>query len=523
MHSLGQIVVGAILVALGWMIVRRFAGATLWPNQTLVLDAIIPLAAFVGCVALTGKPVICGIGLFALLCAIARADRLKRRILREPILFYDVYQTIDVLFRHPQVDILAAANWRSAVTMSAGMAATVAAMWLEPALWRWTPLPAATFLLLLSAIILAVRGPLLMASAIRLRSLGATGDPRADAARLGFFAMQIVHVMLARAERAERRAASRMGTGPALRRARSNDGCPVILIQSESFFDARRLDRRMPSDLLPAFDRHCRSGIQWGRLAVPGFGGNTMRTEFAVLTGMTEAAIGFDRFNPYQALARRPIGSLAWRLRSEGYRTICIHPFDRRFYRRDIVMENLGFDAFLGEEAFARPAPPGGYIPDSDVAALTLDLLRDEGPKVFIFAITMQNHGPWSDRANRFPGAIYDRVPVLAGDRGLSSFAAGLHESDRMLELISAELAARGDDGVIAFYGDHLPGFSATFEKLGFVDQCSDYVITRCHEHVGRRIDLAAHELSDAILDALVTTARFTDRPRVAAHAARTH
>jgi len=60
-----------------------------------------------------------------------------------------------------------------------------------------------------------------------------------------------------------------------------------------------------------------------------------------------------DRFNPYHRFTSVPVSSLAWRLRAEGYRHDRLHPFDRTFYGRDRVMPNLGFDVFLGEEAFA--------------------------------------------------------------------------------------------------------------------------------------------------------------------------
>jgi hypothetical protein len=83
-----------------------------------------------------------------------------------------------------------------------------------------------------------------------------------------------------------------------------------------------------------------------------------MRAEFAVLTGVPESALGYDRFNPYYALARVPIESQVWRLRRAGYRTICLHPFDRRFFRRDLAMPALGFEQFLAARRSAAGAKP---------------------------------------------------------------------------------------------------------------------------------------------------------------------
>ena len=145
-------------------------------------------------------------------------------------------------------------------------------------------------------------------------------------------------------------------------------------------FDARRLSPAIPPELLAGFAACCASSAQFGRLVVPGWGANTMRAEFAVLTGIPESELGYDRFNPYYALARTPIDSHVWRLRRAGYRTICLHPFDRRFFRRDLAMPALGFERFLGRETLGGSRTPP-YYPDPDLARDILRILDREGPR----------------------------------------------------------------------------------------------------------------------------------------------
>ena len=125
--------------------------------------------------------------------------------------------------------------------------------------------------------------------------------------------------------------------------------------------------------------RAARNGLS-GRLHVPGWGANTMRTEFAVLTGIPESALGYDRFNPYYGLARVPIELQVWRLRRAGYRTICLHPFDRRFFRRDLAMPALGFERFLGRETLGGARRPP-YQSDPELAGHILRTLDAEGPR----------------------------------------------------------------------------------------------------------------------------------------------
>jgi hypothetical protein len=79
----------------------------------------------------------------------------------------------------------------------------------------------------------------------------------------------------------------------------------------------------LPRGFLAGYDAACAGGA-YGSLAVPAWGANSTRAEFAVLSGIAEPALGYDRYNPYHALTRAPIASQVWRLRAAGYRTICL-------------------------------------------------------------------------------------------------------------------------------------------------------------------------------------------------------
>jgi len=308
--------------------------------------------------------------------------------------------------------------------------------------------------------------------------------------------MLFSHGMIARAERTTRRAGAAPPVGTPKSTAAPRE--PIVLVQSESFFDARRLHADVPRDLLPTFDACSATALQRGLLSVPGWGANTMRTEFAVLSGLSDVELGFDRFNPYHAFARRPVASLAWELRARGYRTVCVHPFDRRFFRRDIAMPNLGFDAFLGPESFVGAACNGLYVTDEALAQRIVTLLGSEGPNLFVFAITMENHGPWN-------GAVSGREPgrrvlaMAAPDAALRQYLDGLRNADRMLAVLSDALA-KEHPGLLGFYGDHLPSLPTVFDAVGFSDPRTDYLIW--HPAGGERVerDLAAHDLPRAVL-----------------------
>jgi len=500
---------GVLLALAAWLLPRRVALARRAAPGVLALD-MAPIALGAGLLGLaTGRPIFAGLLMLALGAGLALVDYTMRQTLREPVVFSATAELSQV-FTHPQLYLPFAGPGLVLGGAAAAILGGLALLVLEPPLWPPRPIAAlaAVALILIGGWIVG-KEPLLGAASGALARLAPSGEPFADAASLGPFAMLLVHTMIARAERPARQ---RNLAAPAVVRERGggpigDSGGPIIIVQCESFFDARRLSPRIPRDLLPGFASCCASAALFGRLLVPAWGAYTMRAEFAVLSGVPEKELGYDRFNPYYALARVPLESQVWRLRRAGYRTICLHPFDRRFFRRDLALPALGFESFLGRDTLGGSrAPP--YCPDPELAGDILRVLDEEGPRTFIFAITMGNHGPWL--AKRPPidpavAGIFD--PAETADYGeLLRYLDGLRRSDEMLRLLTEGLARRGSSAVLAFYGDHLPSLGTAFRHFGFDESSSDYAIWPGAGAPQRR-DLYAHELGRLIVDAVLGVA----------------
>jgi len=502
-----QLVTGGALALGAWLLPRHVAKARSDLPPAILLDFLPIVLAGTVLLAVTGRPIFTGALLFSLGAGFALADRTKRAVLREPVVFSEMSELRHV-FTHPQLYLPFAGP-----ALVFGGAATasvlcVALLYLEPSLLHPNPLLVVLYGVLIAVGIWATsREPALGALAAALRELGATGDPSSDAARLGPFAMVLTYGIIARAERATRRARHRPLPAPALSRAHDQPPIPLVLVQCESFFDARRLSPQIPQRLLSGFDACCGSGGTFGRLEVPGWGANTMRAEFAVLTGIPESELGYDRFNPYHAFARAPIASLVWHLRGQGYRTVCLHPFDRSFFRRDLTLPALGFETFLGIETLGGSRRPP-YYSDPELAEHVLAVLEAEGPRVFIFAITMGNHGPWREGGAPIDSELernFDAVGLPQGGE-LLRYLDGLRQSDEMLQVLVNGLQRRRSPGVLAFYGDHLPSLPDAFRHFGFDEIGSDYVLWRADTADARHLDLPAHRLPRVIVDALHAT-----------------
>ncbi|MGC2201222.1 MAG: LTA synthase family protein [Stellaceae bacterium] len=501
-----HVAAGGLLALAGWLIPRRVAKTRIAASLALLLDFLpIVLTASLLLIA-TGRPLFTGVLLFSLGTGFALADRTKREVLREPVVFSDMSEFPHV-FTYPQLYLPFAGPVLVVGGAVAALALSLALFWFEPELWEPDPLlvlPA--FLLVGAGVRLISREPALGAAALALRRLGATGEPLKDAAKLGPFATILTYGLIARAERVHRRARHAPHPAPLLSRPHTDVDVPVILVQCESFFDARRLSPLIPRDLLSGFDACCESGATFGRFEVSGWGANTMRAEFAALTGIAEAELGYDRFNPYHAFARAPTNSLVWRMRDRGYRTICLHPFDRGFFRRDLTLPALGFETFLGLESLGGSRRPP-YTPDPELANQVLEVLAAQGPRVFIFVITMGNHGPWREVASKDPALKRQFDPTgLPQGAELLSYLEGLRQSDAMLQILASGLQEEYTEAILAFYGDHLPSLPRAFRYFGFDEWHSDYVMWHNSSLPAGQLDLPAHRLPRLIIDALHAT-----------------
>ncbi|MCJ9707701.1 LTA synthase family protein [Bordetella hinzii] len=254
----------------------------------------------------------------------------------------------------------------------------------------------------------------------------------------------------------------------------------LISIQSESFFDVRRAYSVVKPDVLSEFDKLRAGALAHGELEVAARGANTVRTEFAFLSGMNPDDLGVHRFNPYRRLGRHGVPTLANYLKAIGYRTICVHPYYGNFYRRDRVLPALGFDEFIDLRAFERAERVGAYVGDSALADFVIDLLQRNGDKrpVFVHVITMENHGPlhWEkiDREKE-ADVIVGKLPKHCED--LVAYLHHLRNADLMFKKLSSFFRSAKQPIGLCLFGDHVPIMPKVYRHLGAVSGRSDYVI----------------------------------------------
>jgi hypothetical protein len=466
------VVLGSIIAAV--MVVCSFAVEAIAVTRSSLrrppLALMLHLAALAvggaACIALTGRPLFSmGVAL-ASIGLLAVVGNAKHASLREPLVFSDLLLFSQV-FSHPRLYLPFLGIGKLAVVL-VFIAGAAGAFFAESPAGRELRYAAAALALLCVPVCIAVA-----------RRLPLTLLPFPDQRRFGFFAALIAYSIngLSRAQRSA--FAHAADTSPFA--ADSPDVRPdVIVIQSESFFDARRLGTCVSGAPYAHFDRARCESFEQGELAVPAWGANTMRSEFAMLTGLTSARLGYARFYPY-AFVRRSCASLAGYFSRGGYRTLAVHPYYANFFGRGRAFSHMHFDRFIDIDDFRSASRVGPYVGDLAVADKLIALLQASNDQpLFAFAITMENHGPLH-LETVIPGESTSRH-TLGEDarwRDLTAYLRHVENADAMIGKLTGYLRERTRPTVLCFYGDHVPAMSSVFDALETDPTHSDYFIWR--------------------------------------------
>lgn len=438
--------------------------------------------------ALVHRPVFSTVIGLALLMLIVMVNNAKFHSLREPFLAQDFEYFTDAI-RHPRLYI-PFLGWGRAISIAVAVIAAIAVgLVLEPSLFSRTT-PQIFWLHSMSSVVIGV----FLLCLGHLRSGPVCYQPESDLYRLGLLAY------LWRYWRDEQRkidVCDANETLPELPDGDAHASLPdLVVIQSESFFDPRRSFSGLRSDLLSAFDCLKTESVDYGQLQVPAWGANTVRSEFAFLSGRENASLGVHQFNPYRRFVWSCPETIATRLRAAGYRTVCIHPYPASFYTRNRVYPKIGFDEFIDIGAFENAPKSGPYVGDQPLAERVIQELRcaDDAVRrpLFVFVITMENHGPLHlERVAAGDVARLYRETPPAGCDDLTIYARHLENADKMFSSLRSHLLKSSRDAILCIYGDHVPIMPTVYAQLAVPDGTTDFVIWR-NRRIKQNADLRA-------------------------------
>ncbi|MDF2542876.1 MAG: Phosphoglycerol transferase, alkaline phosphatase superfamily [Herbinix sp.] len=249
----------------------------------------------------------------------------------------------------------------------------------------------------------------------------------------------------------------------------------IIVIMNEAFSDLSLInDYETNMDYLPNI-RALQEDTVKGNLYVSVFGGATSDTEYEFLTGNSMAVMPSNCV-PYQQFVTDETDSLASTLKEQGYYNIAIHPYKRSGYKRDIVYPLLGFDEFLSMENFKNPHTIRGFISDQDSYHKIIEEYETKGDRpLFIFNVTMQNHGGYSEQT-LFEDDNNVKLVNMEGYADVEQYLSLVRESDKAFQMLLDYFKQQEEPTIILMYGDHQPvAYSRLHDEL-IIEGAEDYM-----------------------------------------------
>lgn len=168
-----------------------------------------------------------------------------------------------------------------------------------------------------------------------------------------------------------------------------------------------------------------------------------------------------------------------------GYNAQSYHNWTYSYYKRNITMNTLGFNNYLGCGNGLEERMNCTWLPsDVDLINVTTpDYLGKEEPFVTYY-VTVSGHSPYNINDN-IARKYWDYVKDLNYSEPVKYYIAAQMELDRMLEQLIKNLEDSGelDDTVIALVGDHYPYTLQTEEVNEAASYTKDGVVEINHSN----------------------------------------
>lgn len=231
----------------------------------------------------------------------------------------------------------------------------------------------------------------------------------------------------------------------------------IFVILEESTFDPQLLAVCInnPACKTPLFTS-AEAGQESGPLFVHTTGGGTWLSEFSFLSGFDWRVFGPAGTHAPLTIAPYIRAPLPKHLQELGYQTVAIYPVTGNFLNAREAYKFYGFEHFLSVEELGL-STDWRHTSDTDLfskALSTLDSIQDGRP-VFVFLLTIRNHGPHAETQAELPQPV--PAPLKALPAPLADYLLRLKDSANSLADLQRRWFDTSNPRILAWFGDHQP------------------------------------------------------------------
>ena len=251
---------------------------------------------------------------------------------------------------------------------------------------------------------------------------------------------------------------------------RPEEGQPVtpvnlICIMNESLAELKTAgDFTTNTEYFPFMDSLEENTVR-GSLCVPVFGSMTSNTEFEFLTGDSMALLPANSI-AYQFNVKPGTYSMVSTLKDQGYYSVAMHPYPGENWNRVECYQNMGFDAFLDQEFYEGSQELRNYVSDeADYQKLIQVVEAKENPedKLFIFNVTMQNHGGYEGTYDNFEQEVWLTGEYEGKYPKTDQYLSLMKRSDQAFQYLVEYFSRIDEPTMIVMFGDHQPSVEDEF------------------------------------------------------------
>lgn len=241
----------------------------------------------------------------------------------------------------------------------------------------------------------------------------------------------------------------------------------IIVIMNEAFADLEAIeDIGLKNDYMPfVHSMSTAENTVTGNLNVSIYGGGTCNTEYEFLSSNISGMLRSGSY-PMQQFVNDNSVSIASNLKSLGYKTVGVHPYFGSGWNRNRAYPLLGFEHFITIDDFdATTELVRDYVSDKACYEKIIRISEQTVDQpLFLFAVTMQNHGGYETEWLDMPNNI-----MLLNEnyyQQTNQYVELAKMSDDAFKTLVEHYSMDKRDTIILFFGDHQPSLGSEYGEL---------------------------------------------------------
>lgn len=227
----------------------------------------------------------------------------------------------------------------------------------------------------------------------------------------------------------------------------------IILVQLESFQESVIDQKVNGQTLTPNLNKLKQESLYFTSFYHQTHEGRTSDAEFITNTSLYPLKSG----SVYTRFPDNEFGALPELLRDNGYDTAAMHAYEKGFWNRDQVYQNLGFNHFFSQKDYPDQQEIGMALNDKQFLTTSIEHMETLKEPYFSFLVALTSHTPYEIPKDK-------RELDLSGyeDPMLKRYYQTVHYVDEAVGQMVKELKAKDmwDETLVIFYGDHDSGLT---------------------------------------------------------------